>query len=67
MSAAWLYYNGARAGLSRFEVAHLPLGRMLDQIACWQIAECGAKEKHTVRGSLMEQMERYYGGNAPCW
>ena len=44
MSSAWLYFNGAKAGLTRFEVENLPIGRVLDQIACWQIAECGAKE-----------------------
>ena len=56
--AAWLYYNGARAGLTRFEVENLPIGRVFDQIACWQIAECGAVERHRARGSLMEQMNR---------
>ena len=51
-------YNGARAGLTRFEVENLPIGRVFDQIACWQIAECGAVERHRARGSLMEQMNR---------
>lgn len=41
---------------------HLPLGRVLDQIACWQIAECGAQERHRAAGSLGEQMRQYYGG-----
>lgn len=58
----WLYYNGARAGLSRFEVENLPLGRVLDQIACWQIAECGAQERVRPAGSLADQMRQYYGG-----
>lgn len=62
MSPAWLYYSGARAGLSRFEVDHLPLGRVFDQIACYQIAQCGAEERTAARGSLMSQMARYYGG-----
>lgn len=61
MSPAWLYYNGAKAGLSRFEVDHFPAGSVFDQIACWQIAECGAKEKKRISGSLAAQMKRYYG------
>lgn len=56
MSSAWLYFNGAKAGLTRFEVENLPIGRVLDQIACWQIAECGAKEAGD--GDLFEQMRR---------
>lgn len=56
MSSAWLYFNGAKAGLTRFEVENLPIGRVLDQIACWQIAECGAKEARS--GDLFEQMRR---------
>lgn len=56
MSSAWLYFNGAKAGLTRFEVENLPIGRVLDQIACWQIAECGAKEARG--GDLFEQMRR---------
>lgn len=40
---------------------HLPLGRVLDQIACWQISECGVQERRTVKGSLMAQMDRFYG------
>lgn len=59
MSRAWLYYNGARAGLTRSQVEYLPMGRVFDQIACWQIAECGAKEKLRRGGSLFEQMSRY--------
>ena len=31
--------------MTRWEVSNLPLGQVLDQIACWQIAECGEKEK----------------------
>lgn len=56
MSPAWVYYNGAKAGLTRFEVRNLPMGRVFDQIACWQIAECGAKEKNG--GDLFAQMSR---------
>ena len=56
VSTAWLYFNGAKAGLTRFEVENLPIGRVLDQIACWQIAECGAKEAGG--GDLFEQMRR---------
>lgn len=55
-SSAWLYYNGARAGLTRPEVRNLPLGQVLDQIACYQISEMGAKEKKTPTGSLFDQM-----------
>lgn len=44
-SPAWLYYTGSRAGLTRSEVAHCPLGQVLDQIAVWQISELGAKQK----------------------
>lgn len=62
MSSAWLYYNGAKAGLTRSEVRNLPLGRVFDQIACWRIAECGYKEKTKLGGSLMEQMETYERG-----
>lgn len=58
MSTAWLYYNGAKAGLTRFEVENLPMGRVFDQIACWQIAECGAKEKFVSNDSLFDQMKR---------
>lgn len=58
MSRAWLYYNGAKAGLTRPQVEYLPVGRVFDQIACWQIAECGAKEKIQRGGSLFEQMSR---------
>ena len=42
--------------MTRFEVENLPIGRVLDQIACWQIAECGAKEARSV--DLFEQMRR---------
>ncbi len=54
MSSAWLYYNGAKAGLTRFEVENLPIGQVFDQIACWQIAECGAKQADN--RSLFDQM-----------
>lgn len=59
-----MYYQGAKAGLTRWEVDHLPLGRVLDQIACYQIAECGAKEKvRSVKGGdLFEQMRQLGGG-----
>lgn len=57
MSSAWLYYNGAKAGLARFDVRNLPIGQVLDQIACWQIAECGAKERSS--GDIFAQMTRY--------
>lgn len=36
---------------------HLPVGEVLDQIACWKIAEKGAKEKRRSGGSLFEQMD----------
>lgn len=54
MSSAWLYYNGAKAGLTHFEVRNLPIGRVLDQIACWQITECGAKD--ATKTDLFAQM-----------
>lgn len=59
MSSAWLYYYGAKAGLTRVEVRMLPLGEVFDQIAVYQIAECGAKEKRRstrMSGSLYQQM-----------
>ena len=63
VSAAWLYYQGAKSGLTRWEVNHLPIGRVLDQIACYQIAECGAKEKkQSTGGDLFEQMRQLGGG-----
>lgn len=58
MSPAWVYYDGAKAGLTRFEVRNLPVGLVLDQIACWQIAECGAKEHRRLSGDLFEQMSQ---------
>ena len=39
----------------------LPLGLVFDQIACYQIARCGAKERTAARGSLMSQMTQYFG------
>ena len=57
MSSAWLYYSGAMAGLSWSEVHNLPIGAVLDQIACYQIAH-GAKEKRILKGSLFEQMNQ---------
>lgn len=56
-----MYYNGAKAGLTRFEVDNLPIGLVFDQIACWQIAVCGARERKRAKGSLFDQMTRYYG------
>lgn len=44
-----------------FTVAHYPIGFVMDQIACYQIARCGAKEKRRASGSLSEQMAYYYG------
>lgn len=58
MSPAWVYYDGAKAGLTRFEVRNLPVGLVLDQIACWQIAECGARERRRLHGDLFEQMSQ---------
>lgn len=43
-TTAWLYFNASRAGLTRREAAYLPIGRVLDQIAVWQISELGAKQ-----------------------
>lgn len=37
------------------------MGRVFDQIACWQIDRYGAKEKRAARGSLMSQMTQYFG------
>lgn len=34
------------------------MGRVFDQIACWQIAECGAKEKFVSNDSLFDQMSK---------
>lgn len=45
MSPAWLYFNGIRAGLTRAEIEHLPLGAMLDHIAVYQISDCGARAR----------------------
>lgn len=61
MSSAWLFYSGAMAGLTRAEVNNLPIGAVLDQIACYQIAH-GAKEKRILTGSLFEQMNQLGGG-----
>ncbi len=47
--------------MTRDEIENLPLGMVFDQIACYQIAECGAREKKATGGSLMEQMQRAYG------
>ena len=40
---------------------HLPIGLVLDQIACYRIAQCGEEEKKAAAGSLMEQMAAHYG------
>ena len=61
MSPAWLYYNGAQAGLDRQVIATWPIGQVLDQIACYQIAKCGAKEVTKPKGGLGDQMRHYYG------
>lgn len=37
------------------------MGLVFDQIACYQIAKCGAEERTAARGSLMSQMSQYYG------
>lgn len=61
MSSVWLYYNGAKAGLTRWEVRNIPIGMVLDQIACYQISECGAVERTKNSGSLFEQMSGLKG------
>lgn len=43
-SSAWTYYHASRAGLTRREAAYLPIGKVQDQIAVWQIEELGAKQ-----------------------
>lgn len=30
--------------MTRREAAYLPIGKVLDQIAVWQIEECGARQ-----------------------
>ncbi len=47
--------------MTRSEIEDMPLGTVFDQIACFQIAECGVREKRTTGGSLMEQMRRLCG------
>lgn len=47
--------------MTRPEVDNLPLGRVFDQIAVWQICECGAKEIYRLKGSLFEQMQSLKG------
>lgn len=56
-SPAWLYFMGNLAGMTRNEVSHLPIGAVLDQIACYQIMH-GAKQKRRLTGSLFEQMQQ---------
>lgn len=48
---------GNLAGLTRNEVANLPMGAVFDQIACYQIMH-GAKERKRPTGSLFEQMSQ---------
>ena len=55
---AWIYYMGMQAGLTFQEIQALPIGAVNDQIACYQISKCGAKEKKKTGGSLFEQMKR---------
>lgn len=38
------------------------MGAVFDQIACYQIAKCGAEERKAARGSLMSQMAQYFAG-----
>lgn len=51
---------GSMAGLTRNEVAYLPIGKVQDQIACFQIMH-GAKQKRVLKGSLFEQMQQIKG------
>jgi len=51
---------GHLAGLTRDEVSHLPMGDVLDQIACHQIFH-GAKERKA-KGDLFEQMQQLGSG-----
>jgi hypothetical protein len=39
-----MYYHASRAGMTRREAAYLPIGKVLDQIAVWQIEELDAKQ-----------------------
>ena len=48
---------GHLAGLNWCEVSYLPIGRVLDQIAAYQILH-GAKEKKVLKGTLFEQMSQ---------
>ena len=48
---------GSLAGLTRIEVKYLPIGEVLDQIACYQIFH-GAKQKKRLKGTLFEQMQQ---------
>ena len=34
------------------------MGLVFDQIACWQIAECDARERRRLHGDLFEQMSQ---------
>lgn len=45
MNSAWLCYNATRAGLTRWEAMHLPMGQVNDQIACYLISTGRAKEE----------------------
>lgn len=44
MSLAWFDFYGRLLNIPRCEVDALPMGEMLDMIACYQITK-GAKEK----------------------
>ena len=48
-SPAWVYFKAANAGLTHFEASVLPFGVVLDQIAVWEIAECGMKPRAKAR------------------
>lgn len=61
VGSAWIFYMGHLAGLSRLEVSYLPIGEVMDQIACYQIFH-GAKEKKRYKGDLFDQMQHLGGG-----
>lgn len=54
MIPAWVYFHAARAGLTRSEAAYLPIGRVLDQIACWMIEERGVKQRMTESADIFD-------------
>lgn len=43
MSPEWYYYYGKTLNMGFPEVSHMPVGRMMDLIACHQIKHEGAK------------------------